>query len=324
MARTSVQPTPAGVAGLASDELSTEEQSQLDQMRDEPDSAAEPAAAEPGEPGEPAAEPAADGRPRMVPHAALHEERLRRQATEKDLADARKERQTLEERTNLLLQRMQPAAQPTQQQATAEIPDVATDPVGHIVAKMNQQQGVIEQLVQAYVGAAQQQQMAQAGATIQQRAQALEAEFRAATPEYDAGAAFLADARNRELIAAGWSDPAERRTLISQEAFGLAQRAIQNNRNPAEVVLELAKIRGFAPAAAGGDGAGAPAAANAGQRIANAAAGQRQAGTSLSNTRGGGAPAPMDAQRLVNMDAAEFTDFLDKASPAQLRAALGE
>jgi hypothetical protein len=265
----------------------------------------------------------------MVPHAAMHEERVRRQATEKELADERKARQTLEERTNLLLQRIQPAAQPAQQTpAQPEIPDVATDPVGHIVGRMNQQQAVLEQLAQALVTAGQQNQAAQVQASVQQRAAALESDFRAANPEYDAAANYLTDMRNKELVELGWTDPVERRMQIAREALEVADRALKESRNPAEVIMGLAKIRGFAPVAAAegaANGVAAPAAAapNAGQRIANAAAGQRQAGTSLSNARGA-APAPITAERLISMNDSEFAEFVANASPAQMRAAMGE
>src|SRR6185312_13780480 len=98
---------------MALDELTPEEQAQFDQMKaaDSEPQVVEPTQEAPVE--ETAAdsvagaqEQPADKRPQMVPHAARHEERERRKAVEGQIAEERKARQTLEERTNLLLQRL--------------------------------------------------------------------------------------------------------------------------------------------------------------------------------------------------------------------------
>lgn len=320
---------------MAFDEnLTAEEQAQLDAMRatdsalQDPE-APSPAPADPAT-SEPAADPAAapqQPRQQMVPHQALHEERERRKEAE---ARAR----TLEERTNLLLQRIgqpQPAVAPPQSVAPGEtpLPDLNVDPVGHIVGMLQRQQAEITRLRE---GETQRQQGASQANIIQQiqhHAQASEQEFRISTPDYDRAVQHLVERRSAELAAVGYS-PAQRTQMIQQEAFFTAAQAVQTGRNPAAVIYEIARMRGYQnspPAAPAPQAAAAPAqqapapAVDPGERLAAIAAGQQQART-LGAARGSGS-APMTAQRLIEMPDAEFSQILAKATPDQLREMFG-
>lgn len=334
--------------------LSADDQAQIDEMRNNdagpvgeeeagqaaaavPDPAEQPEAPQ----ADPAAAPAAppeQQRAATVPHAALHEERELRKAAEQRLAeierqaaDDRRQRQILEERTNLLLGRMgqlQPAQQPAQQ---PQLPPVEQDPLGHFNGRMQQHEQVLGELVRAAQGRGQQEQQAQAVQALQSRMVAAESEFRARTPDYDNAAQHLLDVRHRQLTAAGFTDPAERMAMIRQEAVGLAAQAVRSNRNAGEIVYELAKIVGYAPPAPaaqtnGADnGSAAPreaaAEADAGQRLQTLAQGQQQA-RSLGNVRGSG-PAPVNANTLANMSWEEFHEWANKTTPAQKRQVLG-
>ena len=316
---------------LENDSLTADEQAQFDQMRADdmvPAPAAaeptEPAAEPPGDPNATAAEPAAgdDKRPQMVPHAALHEERERRKQIEKDLAAERHRMQVLEERTNLLLQRIgQPAtpAQPAQPAAPA-IPPIEQDPLGNIVGTIGELRQTVQQQQTALQQAQQQQQQAAALQQLQNHAMALEQNFRRETPDYDAAVAHLRTQREGELALAGFADPGQRQMILQQEALGLVARALQSGRNPAEDIYALAKFRGYAPAAATPPAASdAAPAASAADRLRQVSAGQQQS-RSLGQVRGAG-PAPMTAQRLLEMDDSEF----DKAfkSSADVRELFG-
>lgn len=267
------------------------------------------------------AAPATEGQPQrqgMVPHAAMHEERTRRQDVERQLAEERlarqeerRARQTLEERTNLILERFAaPQQQPTQAgPMLPEIPAFDQDPAGHILGQVRQQGAILGELVQAVTGQNRQNE-AQAG--VQQltvRAAAMEREFAAANPDYDKASAHLFDMRRQELMAAGWSDPAEIHTMMVNEATGLAARALQQGRNPAEVVYQLAKLRGYNGAPAGGEapgnGAQLPAAAEG--QLRTIAAGQQQSRP----VRGSG-PVPLTAARLAEMSPEEFSKMMQK------------
>ena len=241
-----------------------------------------------------------------VPHAALHEERTRRQETERQLAEERKARQTLEERTNLILQRFaapqQPAAPATQ--AAPEIPSFEADPAGHILGQVRQQCAILGELVQAVTGQSRQNEAAAGMQQLTTRAAAMEREFATANPDYDKASSHLFEMRRQELVAAGWTDPAEIQTMMANEARGLAARALQQGRNPAAVVYELAKLRGYAaapdPAAnGGGNGAADPTA-----QLRTIERGQQQS-RSVGNLRGAG-PAPLTAQGLAEMSEADF------------------
>lgn len=256
--------------------------------------------------------PAADGRPRTVPHAALHEERERRKAAEKQ---ATEKEQLWAERFNALLQRFpqQQAPQPP------PLPDPEKDPVGHLLERQARQEQLQQQLINAYVQdrqqAAQQHAMQQQQAGIENHARALEAQYAAEVPEYHNAANFLAEARHKELAAIGYDNPAERQEVIRQEARGLAQRAMQMGRNPAEFVHEMARIRGFGAQQA-------PAASQqASTQVAQITAGQQQART-LGNVRGA-APAGLNANAVMNMSSKDFDKFLSTATQEQMEQVFG-
>ncbi len=316
-------------------DLTAEDQALLDQMRTDDAAPVEERQQQDDQQQPQAGDAAADGdqqggeqepaarQPQMVPHAAMHEERVRRQQLEKTLETERQARATLEQRTNQLLERMQQAQQPVPQQQQPQpqaLPDPAADPVGHIMARLqrseearNQQDQVLGAVVQALTQQNQQGQQAQQAQTVQQRALAMEREFAAATPDYTEAVSYLNDLRHRQLVAAGWDDPAERQAIIAQEAMGVAQRALQANRNPAEMVYQLAKASGHTmqQAAAAVDAGAAPngqAPSNA-QRLAQIGQGQRQSQQSLGSVRGN-APPPLTAQRLLEMPNDEFEKML--------------
>ncbi len=310
------------------EDLSADEQAAMDADRDGV------AAAEPLAPADTTAETQADGatlepegvddgtqadgqtRPQMVPHAALHEERLRRQETEQRLAEANKARQTIEERTNLLLQRYA-APQPSTPAAPVApaVPALDADPVGHILGRQAQTEALLSQIVQAVVGQDQQAQAANNASSLRMRAESMEREFARETPDYPAAATHLLEARRQELMAAGWTDPAEIQQMLAGEAQGLAINAINRNENPAAIVYKLAKLRGYAPADPNTEtGQAATTDAqqpNGAERVQTIARGQQQA-RSISQVRGQG-PVPMTAERLLAMSDADFQKALDTA-----------
>lgn len=301
--------------------LSAEEQQQLDQMQaDDAAAIVQPELEAPAEPntategdGQPAA---TQQRQQTVPHAAFHEERERRKAAEAQIADLRKQQQTLEERTNLLLQRIQPAPSALPAQPPA-IPSIEENPAAHIAGLLQQHGARLDEVTR---WALQQEQARQTQAnigSIQERALAMEREFLRETPDYAQAVDHLANQRRLELAAAGYTDAAEREVILRNEALQVAQRALQGNKNPAEIIYELAKVRGWkAPAAeptepqTNANGATTPQ-----QRIDQVRAGQQQA-RSLGAARGAG-PAPLNAQTLLAMSDADFSKMLETSQEAR-------
>lgn len=291
--------------------LSAAEQAQMDEMRaaDAPEGSEAPAepsspppAAEPGQ--EPAAgegeAPAAEAPPRqqMVQLAALHEERERRK-------DAEHRAKVLEERTNLILQRFnqQPAAQQVADAPKAP-PPLDQDPVGHIVGQQQLQGQALQQVARLLQAQEQEQKRSVEITGIQQQAVALEQEYRATTPDYDAAVAHLLASQEGELLISGFTDPVLRRKVLSEQALGTVIRSLQRGKNPAETIYELAKARGYTAAKPAAEAA--PAAAT--DKIGQIAAGQQQ--RSLGQARGSG-PAALNAQRLIELSDAEFLKILD-------------
>jgi hypothetical protein len=315
--------------------LSAEERAQLDSMRtaeNEPDTspradsgaAAQPPAQEEGqEPEQPSdsAGTQAPAEPKMVDIRSLHEERARAKEYRDQLAEERRRMQLLEERTNLLLQRVY--AQPQQQQGPAEpakppIPTLQEDPVNHILARLDETQQQVKQYGQGsqeqQQAIAQYQQQAQQLQNFVARAQALENEFKAEKPDYEDAFTHLNKQRANELSKIGVRDPAERMRIIQQQNLAIADIAMQNGQNPAQVLYELAQDRGYAPGGSVPSSVGGQSAdpgqdqKAAGQRLEQIAAGQQQA-RSIGNMRGT-APPPMTAQRLLEMDGDEFLKMI--------------
>jgi hypothetical protein len=314
------------------EELSAEDQALLDQMRaDDAQSGSQPPVTETTTPATeaPAATPATEQpqqppAPKMVPLAALHEERERRKESDRRL-------QTLEERTNLLLQRIgQPAAAPAAQQPAEppkpEIPALDKDPVGHILGT---QQELARQLQTNTQTTQQRQQQIdnqlqamQVLSALTQRAKAVEAQFELENPDYGQAVNHLRRVRHQELQALGYDDPAERGNIIDQEGLGVAARSFQTGRNPAEAIYNLAKMRGWAPPAPAQSASAEPAepaSPTADQRLQNIAAGQQHA-RSLGNL-GGRSPQPMDARRLAELPNDEFAKILETAEGMALLGA---
>ena len=321
--------------------LSADDRAQLDAMRaadNEPVPQADtgttaqpsqPDRQDPAQPGDSAGEDRAPQEPKTVDIRALHELRAKEKEYREQLAEERRRMQLLEERTNLLLQQHFNRAQEAQPQPQAPaIPDMATDPVGHIVARLDQTQQRVDQFGQGsqqqQQAWTQQQQQAQVLQNFVMRATALENEFKAEAPDYDAAYKYLEQQRAKELTRIGVRDAAERARIILTQNVSIADIAMQNGENPAKVIYELAQDRGYAPARspARQEQAAEPEQVPNGmtdrQRLDTLAAGQQQA-RSIGNMRGA-APPPLTAQRLLEMDGDEFMKMIK--TPAG-KAALG-
>lgn len=296
----------------STDVLSADELSQLDQMRDN-DAAALPEVE--GEPqveesaaDETLADDAGQRQSRTVPQQALHEAREQLRAREARIAELERNNQTLVERADQILQRLQGGQQAQEPQREPEIPDINTDPLGHILATQQRLQAQMQTINQGAQQNAQQVAEAQQVAVVIQRATAMEREFAAQTPDYNDAIQFMAAQRDKEL-APLIPDPVQRQQMVQREGVGLAMLALQTNQNPAALAYEIAKGRGFAGRQQG-----------AADRIANVAAGQRQA-QGLGAARGGG-PVPVSADTLARMTPKQFDEFLSKY-PDRARELMG-
>lgn len=303
--------------------LSAEDQASLDAMRaadSQPDPQAgqqpEPSATEPdgdAQPGAAAGEDADKDKPaqqKMVPHAALHEEREMRKAAERAREE---ERQRWEQRFEQLLQRVPQPGQQAQSQpgpaAAPEVPTFEADPVGNIVGTLKQQGATQNQIVQALQNHAAQQQQMQVIDQLQNWAIGQETEYLPDNPDYSEATDFLKNNRRAELRAFG-ANAVDIENQLRKDRLEIAAIAHQRNLSFPQVVMDMARTRGFAPKVADTTTAAAAAAAqpNAADKLASVAAGQQQS-RSLGDARGT-APAPMTAARLLAMNDADFDKAL--------------
>lgn len=269
-----------------------------------------------------------------VPHQALHEERRLRQESDKRAEEANKRAQVLEERMNILLRglpQQQQQPQPEPKEPAPNIPEIDKDPVGHILGTLRHEFGrrdqILVELANAVSGQTRQSEESRALQQLAVQATAMEREFAARQPDYQQAYEHLVESRRLELAAQG-NAPDRIAAMLSQEAALLAHNALQNNRNPGELVYELAKIRGYKPTDSKPD-AKQPEAANgaaaatqaAVEQIQQIAAGQQQA-SGLNRAAGGAAPA-IDAAAVANMPIEEFMEWAKKTSPTKQRAIIG-
>ena len=165
-----------------------------------------------------------------VPIAAMHEERDRR----RDLQDRITRMETTFQH---FVQQQQPPPQ--------QLPEYDEDPEAHLLGRMEEMQGRLNQhdqiQQQRYV---QEQQVDQERQFYNGYAGTVDA-FIPDHPDFKERYNFTVDAIDKDLEARGYSDPVERSNLIKQEERALVQRAVQNGLNPAEVIYKYAESRGY-------------------------------------------------------------------------------
>lgn len=244
---------------------------------------------------EPAAEPAAEQTQqepdsRVVPLAALHEERTRR----KELAaEVQRIRDEQARRDAILEQRL---AALTNQRQQEQVPAFEENPAAHL--KYGQDQ--LQQTVQATAQQLQQWQQQQAEqAAIQQLSTVVmrnEAAFAQQAPDYQEAVDYLRNQRVAEIVADG-GDEAQADAIARRELMQLALTRAHAGQNPAEVAYKFAKARGYTPKAA------QPQQLAPAERLQNQ---QRVGAASRSIGNGGPANNKLSLETLATMTDEEF------------------
>lgn len=249
-----------------------------------------------------------DGRPKTVPHAALHKERERRKALEAELQQMRDFKARLEERQRMVAE-MQATQQRPPQPEPPRIPDPEEDIFGAVKATQAQlQQFQRQQAMQA----AQAAEMQRQNAIVEQYRQEARARV-SQEPEFLDAYKHLIESRRQELAALGTIPPQFIEQRVMADEFAIVQEAMRNRRRPTDVVMEWAKARGWRQDRA----AASPTAGSDLSRISDA----QRASKSLSGT-GGSPTGPMTVERLVNMSEKEFATYAAK-NPATVERLLG-
>jgi len=173
---------------------------------------------------------------RVVPLQALQEERAEKKQLREELRQYREWQAQLAQR---LQQFPQAPAEP--------MPDPKTQPLEYINHVLGNVQATTSELQQ---WRQQQETAAQQRAAVQQYtawATAQEQEFAKDQPEYPDAYRYAAETRDQELRSLGYEDPAARAAIVRMNTAEIINNAIQQGRNPAELVWEYARARGYQP-----------------------------------------------------------------------------
>lgn len=242
---------------------------------------------------EPKAEPKAEPEPkkpvRLVPHEALHEERTKRQALEREIAELRKPRE-------------QPRTEPT-----GDMPDEHTDPLGTIAwlkAQISKDRQERENAQREH------QQIAELGQRVKARVDAYAAEH----PEYTDQLQFLRQSRFKELRVLGF-DEQSAMASVTREEMQIGQMAVDRDMDPGDIIARLSMERGWKPKE---EPKPEPKPNAAEKTIERLAKGQKAA-ISPSVGGGEGAAAEMTLEQLASLGG----DAFDKAFAKHARRLLG-
>ncbi len=232
-----------------------------------------------------AAEPAQEPEPRVVPLAALHEERSKRREL---AAQVEAERRTREDMERRFEQRLAALARPPAPQP----PALEENPLGHVAHRLDVMQAQQQALIQQSEAERAASQRAAFEAQLANKVQREEQAFVARQPDYQNAVAHLHQLRTRELQVLGMDElAAESRSAAELREFAFVTAA--QGRSPAETAYNLAKTRGYNPAPA----------QDPQQRMQAA-----QRGTAAASSLGGGASTSggITAKQLLAMSDEEF------------------
>lgn len=232
---------------------------------------------------------------RMVPHEALHAERLRTQ-------EFARRAQLATTRMNALLNQRQGG-----DQQAPQMPDLVNDPAGYI-------QALEARLSQFEQGRAEEAQFRQIDNALEQDEQMFEAQV----PDYPQASEYYVQSRARELLQ--FYPPDQAKNIMMEEARNIAQQAWQRGMSAGQVVYGLAQARGY-QVGQQQQGQGQSQQQNGGQQqgqgqrqsAASVVAGIRQgqgASRSLSGGAGGGRTGELNAEALLAMSDEEFEAHL--------------
>jgi hypothetical protein len=167
--------------------------------------------------------------------AALREERREKAALKAQIEEFGQKFQSFESLKKELEE------QRTRAKVEAEQAKLQEDPVSYfkeqLEAVKNQQEQLATQTVE-------QQQVAAREAQFLTAVSSQVSEYKAKVPDYDDAFRFAHDYRLKELEILG-VPPEHREQMFIQESFGLAHQAMQQGRNPGELVYEIAKHWGY-------------------------------------------------------------------------------
>lgn len=206
----------------ANDTLTPQEESQL---QGEPEKSPEKA---------PKAEPEKPEKEKVVPYAALHEERMRRKETQKEIQALREKLETGERRVQELMKRFEPPAPKFEENPAAHLKHELESVRGEIAETRKFKEEHEKQLAE---------QRKHQEFVENYRAQA--EIFESQVPDFKEAYNFVIKTRFEELKEAGYK-PDKIRQIINNEERMIVEDAFNDEANPAERIYKMAKARGYA------------------------------------------------------------------------------
>lgn len=246
-------------------------------------------------------------KPKVVPHQALHAERLKRQEVERQLAAQREQFARYEQRMQELNALLQPKEQ---------VPDPVQDPIAALQYTQKQLQDL---QAKAQQEASQRQQQEQEQAVIRQVEDAYRNAWTAKLSENpqhaEAYQAFIATLNDHFEIR-GVLDPVERAELVKQEERAIAYANMRNGIDPADAIIQRAHRYGYTPKPV------QPPAPDPAKVLADKQRGI-DASRSVGSARGGSTDNVFTAQRIAEMTPEEFEAFKAKVAPSKFNRLMG-
>ena len=233
----------------------------------------------------------AANRKRVAAEAAVAEEKARAEGLEKRIAEQEARWKTAEERLNAFMQ-----AKPQEKPAEPKIPDIDTDPLGHLAARLGTHEKVLTEVFRRVQEDREVQE-------VNRRWSSDLAVFLPNAQDFPQALDYLAQKRTEELSAIGYQ-PAHINEILSAEARDISRLAAQSGKNAAEIFYSLAKSRGWA-------GQQPQQQETAAADLNRIAQGQKKVQATANN--GGGATAGLSLADLADMPYDRYAALVDKA-----------
>lgn len=258
---------------------------------------------------------------KMVSLSALHEERTKRQARDKENRELALQNAELKGKFSIIEKLNLPAKE-------AEVPKAPLTAEEDIFGKVNQTGETVAQ-IQKRLDDADAKTKADAEAATERTTfvnsyKADAAKFEETKPDYRQAYDFILKSRAAELQAIGYDTPEDLHNALTADEFAIAQMAFSKGKSPAEMLYALATQRGYKAAAAKGaepDPEAKPGEGTAAERLATIERGQA-ANKSLSDLGGEAPGGAMTAAQLIAMPMAEFEAWTEK-NPAKAKRLMG-
>ncbi len=234
---------------MDADELTADELAQMqtpepvEALAEEPaETPAEPIETPAEEPTETPAEPEEQENPAMVPSFRLRELTEANSALKGEVSGMKETMSKMESAFDTIKEKLSPPP------PTPTVP-YDEDPTEHV-----RQQGVIDQQANDAKITAMQENISEMDGNQKQQLGQLQfhntvngqvTDFKAQNADYDEAAEFYRNKRELEFRAVGMTDEKQLGEWLDKEWMGLASAALQNGKNPAQAVYELAKGYGY-------------------------------------------------------------------------------